>query len=85
MFEKTIKDLYEHSVNSDVGYLILIENVFDAIQLYQLSQSAYFLNKLTILQYKFGLNNVTRAAGEFVCDRLLHRERLFSKTNKFYY
>lgn len=31
MFEKTIKDLYEMSLNSDVGYLLLIENVFDAI------------------------------------------------------
>ena len=40
---------------------------------------------MTILQYKFGLNNIIRAAGEFVCDRVLYREKIFAKTNKFYY
>ncbi|CAL6086452.1 Conserved_hypothetical protein [Hexamita inflata] len=86
MFEKKIKDIYNlQQENEQIGYMLIIENIFDEIQLYNLAQSAYYLNKLVVLQYKVGLNQCLRAAGEFVCFRNLQRETIFAKMNKFYY
>lgn len=57
IFEAKVKKVYDQiQEHPEVGYMVVIENVFDDIGLYQLAQTAYYLNRMTILQYKIGLN-----------------------------
>lgn len=84
--EQKIKKVYElQQQHQDIGYCVVIEDVFDEIQLYQLAQTCYYLSRLVVLSYKKGLNQVLRAPGEFVCFFNLAREVIFAKTNYFYY
>lgn len=80
-----MKELYDACESQGIGYMLLVENLFDNIQLYALSQSTHYLGKMVVLQYKLGLNQSLRAAGELVCDRTLTKETLFASSNKFYY
>lgn len=85
-FEKTIREIYLQSQeHTDIGYMVVIENLYDTANLFKLSQQAYYLNQLVVLAYKFGFNQLLRAPGEFVCDRIVMREMIFNRVNRFYY
>lgn len=85
-FEKNVREVYlEAQAHPDVGYMVVVENLYDMASLFKLSKQAFYLSKLVVLEYKFGLNQVLRAPGEFVCDRMVMREMMFNRKNKFYY
>lgn len=72
LFEKNVREIYmQAQAQQDVGYMLLIENLYDTANLFKYSQQAYYLDKLVVLEYKFGLNQLLRAPGEFVCDRIV--------------